>query len=353
MTSRSLERWQQLRAVGIVEGDAPPAVTATSSWAVTAVMGAAAWLSAILLLFFLFLALEDLLSSAATAIITGLVIVGAASAAMRYAPERLFIVQLAIAFSLAGQVLVAFGIFKLDLRPGAFKWLLFAAFEAVLVAVVAQPAHRVLATFGAVTAIFMALYDVELVVLFLPALLAAFVVAHAFILGGSPRHGLWASAGTGIALALVVAMVAGREFPLLTSASALGERGLRLLSTALLVGLGGVAALIVARDAGASLRSRVVVVAIGAAMLVAAISGFALPAVPCALVMLMLAFAAGRPVLIALVIVALLAALAYHYYQLDATLLQKSATLGALGVVLLGVRAMLRRTLMRENGRDA
>ena len=119
MTTRSNERWRQLSAAGIVEGDAPPMTPASSSWAVTAVMGAAAWLSAILLLFFLFLALEDLLSSAATAIITGLVIIGAASAAMRYAPERLFVVQLAIAFSLAGQVLVAFGLFKLDLRPGA------------------------------------------------------------------------------------------------------------------------------------------------------------------------------------------------------------------------------------------
>jgi uncharacterized membrane protein len=49
-----------------------------------------------------------------------------------------------------------------------------------------------------------------------------------------------------------------------------------------------------------------------------------------------------------LALTALIAALAFHYYQLDATLLQKSAALGALGVVLLGVRALVVRRRAAE-----
>jgi uncharacterized membrane protein len=60
--------------------------------------------------------------------------------------------------------------------------------------------------------------------------------------------------------------------------------------------------------------------------------------------MLLMAFAAGQRALLGLASIALVTALAHHYYRLDATLLQKSAGLAAIAAISLGARfAMLRR----------
>ena len=353
-TTSSHDRWQRLVASGIVQGELPASAQPPTSWAITALMGAAAWLAALFLLFFLFLALEDVLNSAASALATGLVTVGVAAVALRYAGDRLFVTQLAIAFSLAGQAVFAFGIFKLGITPYAAKWLVVALFEIALIALVPQAAHRVLATLGAAAALLISLLDVNLASLFVPLLLAAFVAVHARILDGSPRHALWASIGTGVALALLAAAVVSSQLSLLAmpfkTAPTVPQRW---IAAGLIVATSAIAAWILVRDAGVALASRAGTASVLAVIAIAAVSAYSIPAVPASLVMILMAFAAGRPALLGLGTLALIASLAYHYYALDATLLQKSAALGALGLVLLAARMIVPRTIAKREAADA
>jgi len=73
------------------------------------------------------------------------------------------------------------------------------------------------------------------------------------------------------------------------------------------------------------------------------LAAWPVPGVVVALVVLLLAFAAGRRALQGLAVLALLAALAYYYYALQSTLLVKAAALGMTGIVLVGARLLVRR----------
>jgi hypothetical protein len=348
VSTLSHDRWRHLADAGIVRGD-PPADDATAvSWPIGAMIGAAAWLAALFLLFFLGLALEDIVKRAAGAIAIGLGVVALSVVVLRWASLRPFVGQLALAFSLAGQALVLVGLLMNDARPDALSWCLFAVLELGLVAVVAYPGHRVLTTLGAAISLLMALHATSMASLFLPLLLAAFVAVQARVLAAAPPHSLWTSLATGLALALLAAIVHAALPELWTETKpAPLHAGLRMASAALLVAACAVAALLLVRDADRALRSRVgvgAVLALGGV----AVAAYPVPAVAAALVMLLMAFAARQRALFGLAVIALLAALAHHYYRLDTTLLQKSASLAAIGAVLLGARFAMPRWFTDE-----
>jgi len=311
-------------------------------------VGAAAWLAALFLLFFLGVALEDIVKRSGGAIAIGLVVVVASIIVLRWAGERLFVSQLALAFSLAGQALVLVGLLMNDARPDALNWSLFAVLELALVAAVAHPGHRVLATLGAALSLLMALHTTSTATLFLPLVLAAFVAVQSRVLAAAPPHSLWTSLATGLALALLGAMVYAGLPELWTQVKpAPWHAALRTFAAALLVAACAVAAGLLVRDAGVRLRSHA---GVGAVLALAglATAAYPVPAVAAALVMLLMAFTAGQRALLGLAVLALLVALAHHYYGLDATLLQKSAGLAAIAVVLLGTRFAIPRWFAAE-----
>jgi uncharacterized membrane protein len=73
-----------------------------------------------------------------------------------------------------------------------------------------------------------------------------------------------------------------------------------------------------------------------------------IPGVINALLVLLLAFAAGQRVLIGLAILALLFVLGHYYYSLQSTLLVKAAALFATGVLLVAARFLVRVAVPRE-----
>jgi Domain of unknown function (DUF4401) len=340
----SNDRWRRLADAGLVQGD-PPADAATAvSWTIAAMVGAAAWLAALFLLFFLGLALEDVVKRPAGAIAIGLVVIAASIVVLRRSGAPLFVTQLALAFSLAGQALVLVGLLMNDARPDALSWSLFAMLELGLIALAAHPGHRVLATFGAAFSLSMALHTTSMASLFLPLLLAAFVAVQSRVLAAAPPQSLWTSVATGLALGLLAAMIVAALPELWTQPKPSSwQAELRIASAALLVVACAFAALLLVGDAGHRVGSRV---GIGAVLALGgvAIAASPVPAVAAALVMLLMAFAAGQRALLGFAAIALVAALAHHYYRLDATLLQKSAGLAAIAAISLGARfAMLRR----------
>src|SRR5206468_11482531 len=114
------------------------------------------------------------------------------------------VVQLAVASSLAGQGLIAFGLLDYGNWRDPGPWLAIAAFEIVLIALAPDYLHRVLSALAAAVAMRMALGALGWAVLF-PALLAAVLVATQ---GNAPRlltrGALWTPAATGLVLALLL-----------------------------------------------------------------------------------------------------------------------------------------------------
>lgn len=343
--------WERLVAAGIVSGTAPPAEDDPSPWYVTAMLGVAAWLSALFLLAFAGVALSDLFRTATSMLVLGMLLCAAAIAVLRFAGNSVFATQLGIAASLAGQALVAFGVLDGGAR-NAVSWAVIAVFEAILVGVAPQYVHRVLATLGAAVALRMALGAAAVAALFPAVVAAAFVAAQ----GATPqrllRDSLWAPVSTGLALALLLVI----PFALLDSLFFTVGRSAPFAGVAAWAGTGSVACVFVASigrllgEAGIGWRSRTGTWALAGGILLS-LAAWPVPGVVVALIVLLEAFAAGRRVLAGLAVVALLAALGHYYYALQAPLLVKAAALAATGVVLLGARFALR--FARSDGPEA
>jgi hypothetical protein len=349
--SASAPLWDRLAGAGIVSGAMPLDETAGNPWYVTAMVGVAAWLAALFLLFFIGIALAAALRSAGSALIVGAVACGGAIALLRLQGAGLFLRQLAVATSLAGQGLVVYGILDHDIRS-ALAWLGVALFEFALVAAAPEVVHRALATLAATFALRMALVAGGLAWLFPPALVATLAAIYVASVRLPERDALWSPILAGLGLAVL----------LLVPAAMLDELfwyGARLAATSLsapvagaamlaLAWLGTVAAL--AQAADVPRQSRVMAL-IALAAIAVAVSAWPVPHVVVALALLLVAFGGGRPALTGLAVLALLGALAHAYYSLAWTLLAKSAALAATGAVLM-IAGAVARTLMRgEDGR--
>ena len=347
--SARLDRWTRLRDAGLVAGDLPDASTASAPWYIGAMLGAAAWLAALFLLFFLGMLLEDVVKKPLGAIVCGLAVTMLAGFVLRRSVEHAFVSQLAIAFSLAGQGLVLAGLVMDSGRGESLRWLVFAAFEIALLVAVPHAAHRVLATMGAAAALLMASWGVGLQPLFLPTMLAGFVVAQSRMLAAAPEPKLWHALSVGLVLAVLAAIVIGelpRELLFRRERPALPPSTARWIVAAALACIGAWSGLVVVRDATGRSGSRTGLIA--AAMLAAlALVALAVPGIAAAIVVLLLAQAAGQPVVTGLSAIALVASLGHYYYQLETTLLAKAGGIAAIGGALLIARAVMLRLVPR------
>ena len=341
--SECTRAWERLAAAGIVAGPAPADAAPEAPWYVSAMQGVAAWLAALFLLAFIGVALSDLLREPVARILVGVTVCAGAITVLRLGARGTFASQLAVAAGLAGQALVAFGLLdgRWDRAPA---WVAVAAFEALLVVAAPEPLFRALATMGAAFAARMALAAAGMAALFPAALALALVVSLAL---PQRRAGLQAQAApvvAGLALALLaagaVAMVEG-GFGGAHAARAWGAVPAWVGTVALAaVFVGAVAWLL--RGAGAAWTAPPSVAALVGAVAVTA-AAWPMPGAVVALLVLLLAFAAGRRTLAGLAVAALIGALAHYYYALEATLLAKSAALLVTGVVLAGAYVVARR----------
>jgi uncharacterized membrane protein len=112
----------------------------------------------------------------------------------------------------------------------------------------------------------------------------------------------------------------------------------RSLVAALLVWL----ALALCRREGLKPGSMTMLAAVGAAALLGLVSVGA-PGLGSAMLLLLLGFAVGNRILIALAILGLLGFVGHFYYSLHATLLEKSGLLALTGLLLLGGCFLLKR----------
>jgi Domain of unknown function (DUF4401) len=257
-------------------------------------------------------------------------------------------VQLAVAASLAGQGLLAFGLLEHGWRDAA-PWLGIAAFELVLIALASDYLHRVLSTLAVAFALRMALEALGWAALF-PALLAgALVAVHGSDVRSPERAALVAPATTGLVLALLLVIPAA----LLWGDLFVARRAMALAAVAPWLGPATLAVVFVAATAKLLAEARVAWTSFAGmaallAALVVVLFAWPVPGVIIALLVLLLAFSASQRVLMGMALLALLFALGHYYYSLQFTLLVKAAALLATGILLVGARFLVRVAVPRE-----
>lgn len=338
--------WASLHADGLVDGERPDAPDPASPWYVRAMLGIAGWIGAIFLFLFVGALFTSLMQEAAFGLILGGACSAAAWALFRSFPGQDFVEQFALAVGLAGQGLLVIGLSELvgrHLGP-----LFFAASMTLTLLALAIPnfLYRVLAAAGAAIAFALAMTQIAASGIAVPMLAAGFAWVWAEPERFAGKGRLWRPAGYGLALALLILetfrLVDGASFfaPAHGAADALAAYWPlvgRAVTAAILLG----AVVLLCLREGHALESRTTLAAAGAALLLGLISLKA-TGLASALLILLLGFAAGSRILMALGILALLGFVSHFYYSLEWTLLDKAGTLAVAGICLLAAWFVLR-----------
>lgn len=339
--------WAQLRQRGFVQGEMPAPGEARSPWFVRVMLGAAGWIGAWFLLGFVALGLAAVVKSPTASWLVGAGACAAVAMLFRAKGNGDFTSQFGLAVSLAGQVLMAYGLTQWVGRSFAAVALGVAAQQALLFLLMPNFVHRVWTAWTGAYAMGFALADMGLQAFAPAAVTAAFIVVWLREFAYPQKGELLRAGGYGLALAAVqtavldgglwhgwLATMGGRapaESVVLAWAGAMTS-GLVLVAAVLLL----LRREELAADSG---LGKAALVAAG----VLALASLKAPGVGPAVAILALGYANGNRVLVGLGIAALIGYLSHYYYALHATLLEKSVLMGCAGMALLSARLALHR----------
>ena len=349
--AREARLWARLREAGQATGEMP--AHADTPWYVAVLSGIAAWVAAVFLVVFAINGLDrywdrpvPIFGLGAAYALSGLTV-------MRLARDRVFVEQLAVALGLAGQLLMAFALFKLhDLWFGSsetpWPWIPVAIIALAMHAFGRLPLHRFLcggvfavAVLGACTA------DVSVLRVVAVPLLAWLALAAWWRSEARDRIAPVLSP-LAWALSLVALLAVGFVDLDDWHFRDLGAWAvwLRPLGDALMVPLLPVCTRwLLRRQAGVAPRMRTALIVLSCVL---ALACWRAPGVTLATTLALVGFALHRPVLLVVGIVGIGAYLLRFYFQLDTTLLEKSGWLLTAGAVLLLARVAAWRVLPAE-----
>ena len=339
------ELWARLQADGLVEGDRPEREAEPAPWYVRVMLGIAGWIGALFLIGFIGATFITLMEDAASALVLGAACCGCAGFLFVKFREIDFAEQFALALSLAGQGLIAFGLGSALPSGGPSLYLAIALVEAGLAIAIPNFLHRVLTSAAAAVLLSLAIAELELHGLAAPLLSAVLVFVWLDPRRWAREGRLWRPIGYGAVLALLLV----ETFRLFGATWLFGFRPEDLGWSAVygpIVGRALTAAVLVWTAAALARRElaerSTFALAVGAALALGVVS-LAAPGLASALLVLLLGFAAGNRLLLALGVLSLLGFVSHFYYSLHATLLEKSALLAAAGIVLLAAHWALGR----------
>jgi len=344
--------WARLSAEKLVEGDRPEGHKPASPWYVRTMLGIAGWIAAAFLLMFVGAAFAFIMKEAVYAALLGAACCAAAYALFRGFDGNDFAEQFALVVSLVGQVLIVIGIADVLKMQDPALYLAIAAAEAVLAIAIPNSVHRVLASAGCAIAIALAINRLALHGMAAPLLCAGLAFVWLHPKRWAVRGTMWRPIGYGLVLALLLVetfRLFDPDWLFGTSGQRIGWIAVngpligRVLTAAILVWI----AIAIARDEGHGPTSRVALAAGGSALVIGLLS-LGAPGLASALLVLLLGFAAGNRLLMALGVLSLLGFVSHFYYSLHATLLEKSGLLAVTGLVLLAAWFLLRRGLPAE-----
>jgi hypothetical protein len=350
-TERQL--WSRLHAAGLVKSEQLPVLIGTP-WYLQVMIAISAWFAAVFLMFSLAALFQELWKEPA-----GIVVIGGICCAIAIGMlwlcrgprgrDRVFLQQLALPVSMAGQAMLVLGLTQQQdpvslSRVGVIMLIV----GSVMAAASGQSLHRfgsALHACAGIALLVLAAHHREL-------LAPIYALASALLwLAAARPSSAWDSRlrplGYAAAFSLLLAVWLAREpFLLGWSAAGLDEIPMPLLHSGWTVAgvWFGVALALVMRES-ASLVARVA--ALSAAMLLA-VALHSAPGVLAALMLLVLGFAAGERSLLGIAVAGGLFYLFLYYYEMNLTLLAKSQVLAASGALLLAMRAAL-MLLRRED----
>ena len=340
--------WDRLTEEHLVIGEMGPPPDARSPWFVRVMLGFAGWIGALFMLSFVGAAMNFIIRSSTASLMAGAFICVGAAIIFRVSKGQDFAVQFGLATSFAGQALFIYGLMETFKWGNGFSYVSVTIFEVVLAAIVANEIHRAATAFAAAVSLSLALwwYGVPYLA---PALITAAVAVvwmHEFS---------WADRGSvfrPIGYSLVLAALYSNGALLMHGYSLLIGRGsvispvlARLSYWAGILMIGAVFLYtvfrLVARE-GFGIKDRPAQAALLAAAAIA-IASYKAPGIATGLVIVLLGYANANRVLTGLGVFSLIAYLSIYYYQLQTTLLVKSASLIITGIVLLVARFALHR----------
>jgi hypothetical protein len=341
------ELWDRLAAEQLVEGEQPRPEPAQSAWYVRVMLGIAGWIGALFLLGFVGSAFFVIISDSGAALLAGSLCCAAALALYRLPSGKDFADQFALALSLAGQVLLAIGLADFLAPDGAPFYLAIGAIQAGFALAIPNFLHRVLTAAGCAVALAFAIAHLSLHGLAPPLLCAGIAWVWLEPARWARSGRLWRPIGYGLVLALLLV----ETFRLSGAARWFGLGGEApgwMLMHGPLLGRGLTAALLVAVAAALSVReghppAGPVTLAAAAGALLLGLISLGAPGLASALLVLLLGFAAGNRLLMALGVLALFGFASHFYYSLHSTLLVKSGLLAATGLCLLAAHWIIGR----------
>jgi uncharacterized membrane protein len=348
--------WQKLREQSLVDGELPESRTAHSPWFVRAMLGVAGWIGAMFLLGFVGAAYAFVMNNAFASLVLGGLCCGGAYAMFVALPERDFAAQFGLAVSLAGQVLIATGVFKAFASDSAMAYAILGLIEALLAVLMPNFIHRFISSWAALVAMSFVFWKIGVHGVAPAVTAVGFAAIWLNEMRWAGRDAVWRPIGYGAAFALLqidATPLFGHSLWMQVSADA---SWLAVHAAAVSTTLVGVV-LVVATwrllaSQGVSSSSGAGIAAIVAALLVTTVS-YQAPGIATALLVLLVGFGAGNRILVGIGLLALGGFLSHYYYQLQTTLLHKSAILAASGAALLIARMAMQKWFGDAAGENA
>ncbi|EPC03170.1 hypothetical protein L861_22945 [Litchfieldella anticariensis FP35 = DSM 16096] len=322
-------------------------------WFVRALQALSGWLAAVFLLGFIALGVAFVVESNIASIALGGAMIATAYAALRMTPSD-FVEHLALAISLAGQLLVAWAIGSALGGLSTGLWWTLLGLQAVLAMMMPSPTHRTFSAFAASLALHMALAEsgVPFIANGLVLLIATWIWLNEFRWLLRIRH--MQALGYGLLLGLLAIQSAGAfGQPLLGWWSDPDIEALTWIGPWVGEGLATLALLLLLwhvfqhREWDVDPVKQIVAYIAVAVLVLASFQAYGLTH---GAVVIALGFAIGNRLVMGLGVILLLLSIASYYYLLDATLLFKALMLFAIGVLLLAVRWGLRHWWRTEEG---
>lgn len=338
---------QRLARAGISVTQEAGSPALATPWFVRALQAFSGWLAALFLLGFIAVGAVFVLDSFAVSAALGVVMIAVAFGLLQLAKGD-FLEHLALAASLAGQLLLAWALFDTLLGTIAGLWWSLLVLQALLALGMPSLTHRAFSAFAASLALYLALQEG----LGAPGLAAGLVLLLFTLLWLSEfrwpgRLRELEALGLGLLLGLVaIQAVTCFARPLLSWRYSAEFGALAWLEPWGGNALGALALLLLVRHLlkrhAASLAAGVRLAAYGVVLAVALLSLQAHGLIQ-GVVVMALGFAIGHRWIVGAGVLLLLLAGTNYYYWLEVTLFHKALSLFALGGVLLALRWLLRR----------
>jgi hypothetical protein len=327
--------WSRLTAAGLVQGELPPEERA-APWYVRAVQGLSGWLAAVCLLVFLGTLFHDLFKEPLSLLVLGGLLTGLAGVLLHRPSGSDFRAQFGLVFSLAGQVMLL-GSGK-DYWDDSLFWLLWAAFQVVLVLKVPQPVHRFLSALAVIYALTLAVAETPLLWLVSGLLSGALAVLTLQENRRLAQAALWSPVNAAVAVALLQTYALSLFSPALLAQLMRNEHmqppslWLQNLNEGLVALVWVLTAAWLLRSATLNRRSLWLA---GLGVLAVAAWSTQAQGLTVAWLMLVLGFARANPVLAGLGMSVFWGFLSRYYYLMQTPLLEKSLVLACGGLVFL------------------